>query len=131
MGLSSGSPFSWGIAVIATSTKEAHMSDTLKVLDLNHEQGIRTELHEEDGKVVFKKTYDAQPFLEAAAEIRAQTAGERWGDVGRHVGFIPMAELGQMMRRDGSFDKKEVRKWLQKNPAFVTFEKYLKTQRKD
>lgn len=106
------------------------MSDTLKVVDLNPQQGIRTELHEEDGKVVFKKTYDAQPFLEEAAELRALTRGERWGDVGRHVGYIPMAELGHMMRRDGSFDKAEVRKFLQKNPAFVTFEKYLKTERK-
>lgn len=102
------------------------MSDTLKVLDINREQGIRTELHEEDGKVVFKKTYDAEPFLEEAAELRSVTRGERWGETGRHVGFIPMAELGQMMRRDGSFDKAEVRKWLQSNPAFVTFERYLK-----
>lgn len=105
--------------------------ESRKIVDINSEQGIRTEVHEEDGKVVFVKQYDAQPFLEEAAELRAQTRGERWGDVGRHVGFIPMAELGQMMRRDGSFDKKEVRKWLQKNPAFVTFEKYLKEQRKD
>lgn len=100
--------------------------DTLKVLDLNPEQGIRSELHEEDGKLVFKKTYDAEPFLEAAAELRAQTRGQSWGDMGRHVGFIPMAELGHMMRRDGSFDKKEVRKWLQTNPHFVSFEKYLR-----
>lgn len=106
------------------------MSDTLKILDVNREQGIRTELHEEDGKLVFKKTYDAEPFLEEAAELRALTRGERWGDVGRHVGFIPMAELGQMMRRDGSFDKAEVRKFLHKNPAFVTFEKYLQTGRR-
>lgn len=102
------------------------MSDTLKLLDLNQAQGIRTEVHEEDGKVIFKKTYDAEPFLEEAAEMRAATRGERWGDMGRHVGFIPMAELATLMRRDGSFDKAEVRKWLQKNPAFVTFEKYLK-----
>lgn len=106
------------------------MSDTLKVLDINREQGIRTEVHEEDGKLVFKKTYDAEPFLEEAAELRAVTRGERWGEVGRHVGYIPMAVLGQMMRQDGSFDKKAVRKWLQKNPAFVTFEKYLKETRK-
>lgn len=102
------------------------MTDTLKVLDLNPEQGIRSELHEEDGKLVFKKTYDAEPFLDAAAELRAQTRGQSWGEMGRHVGFIPMAELGHMMRRDGSFDKKAVRQWLQQNPALVTFEKYLK-----
>lgn len=100
--------------------------ETRKIVDLNREQGIRTEVHEEDGKVVFVKRYDAEPFLQEAAELRAQTRGERWGEVGRHVGFIPMAELATMMRRDGSFDKAEVRKWLQSNPAFVTFERYLK-----
>lgn len=105
-------------------------TDSLQILDINREQGIRTEVHEEDGKVHFVKTYDAEPFLKLAAEARALSAGERWGELGRHVGYIPMAELGQMMRRDGQFDKKEVRKFLHKNPAFVTFEKYLKEQRK-
>jgi hypothetical protein len=100
--------------------------ETRKIVDLNPEQGIRTEVHVEDGKTVFVKTYDAEPFLEEAAELRAQTRGDRWGETGKHVGFIPMAELATMMRRDGSFDKAEVRKWLQANPAFVTFERYLK-----
>jgi hypothetical protein len=102
------------------------MSDTLKILDLNREQGIRTEVHEEDGRVVFKKTYDAEPFVEIAHELRAQTEGNRWNEHGTHVGFIPMAELGQMLRQDGEFDKKRVREWLQRNPAFVTFSKYLR-----
>lgn len=99
---------------------------TVKITDINREQGIYTQVHEEDGKVVIQKTYDAEPFLKDAAELRAITRGERWGEMGRHVGFIPMAELATMMRHDGSFDKKAVRAWLQKNPAFVTFEKYLK-----
>jgi hypothetical protein len=105
------------------------MSDTLKILDLNREQGIRTEVHEEDGKVVIQKTYDAEPFLEAAKEIRAQTSGDRWG-FGKHVGFIPMAELATMFRQDGGFDMKRAHAFLKKNPAFVTFEKYLKDNRK-
>ncbi len=105
-------------------------TESLQILDINQAQGIRTEVHEEDGKVHFVKTYDADPYLKYAAEARAMTAGQNWGPMGRHVGVIPMAELGQMMRRDGQFDKKEVRKFLRKNPAFVTFEKYLKEQRK-
>jgi hypothetical protein len=100
--------------------------ETRKIVDLNPEQGIRTEVHVEDGKTVFVKSYDAEPFLEEAAELRARTSGERWGEMGRHVGFIPMAELANFMRRDGSFDKAEIRKWLKANPKFVTFEKYLK-----
>ena len=100
--------------------------ETRKIVDVNVEQGIRTELHVEDGKTVFVKSYDAEPFIEEAAELRAITRGQSWGDVGRHVGYIPMAELAAFMRRDGSFDKAQIRKWLKANPKFVTFEKYLK-----
>jgi hypothetical protein len=106
------------------------MSNSLKLVDINAQQGIRTELHEEDGKVVLKKTYDAEPFLEHAAEMRAQTRGDNWGPYGRKVGTIPMAELAKMMRHSADLSsaefKKEVRTWLQTNPAFVTFDKYLK-----
>lgn len=102
------------------------MGDTLKILDLNRAQGIRTEVHEEDGKVINVKTYDAEPFLEIAHEMRIETQGQRWNPLGTHVGFIPMAELGKFMRQDGGFDKRRLREWLKKNPKFVTFEKYLK-----
>lgn len=98
--------------------------------EFDKELGIRTRVHETETKTVIEKTYDAEPMLEAAAELRAQTRGESWGDVGRHVGYIPMAELATMMRQDGTLDKKRVREFLQKNPAFVTFEKFLKDNRK-
>jgi hypothetical protein len=94
------------------------------------ELGIRTRVHETETKTVIEKQYEAEPFLEVAAEARAITRGESWGEVGRHVGFIPMAELATMMRQDGTLDKKRVREFLQKNPKFVTFEKFLKDQRK-
>ena len=94
------------------------------------ELGIRTRVHETETKTVIEKVYDAEPLLEAAAEARAHTRDQRWGEVGRHVGFIPMAELATMMRQDGTLDKKRVREFLQKNPAFVTFEKFLKDNRK-
>jgi hypothetical protein len=106
------------------------MSETLKLVDINAQMGIRSELHEEDGKVVIKKTYDAEPFLEHAAELRAVTRGDNWGPYGRKVGTIPMAELAKMMRNSGDMSsaefKKEVRTWLQQRPAFVTFDKFLK-----
>ena len=87
--------------------------------------GIKTTLHELDGKTVYQKTYDAQPFLDAAAEQRALTRGDRWGE-GRHVGFIPPAELATMMRRDGTIRPESVVAWLKANKAMVTFEKFLK-----
>ncbi len=87
--------------------------------------GITTKVHDTEGRITIEKQYDSQPFVETAAEARAQTAGERWGEM-RHVGFIPMAELATMMRQDGTIDQKRVLAWLKANPAMVTFEKVLK-----
>lgn len=110
------------------TTPEDHM--TVKVDQYDPQLGIRTRVHEVESKVAIEKVYDAEPMLEAAKEMRAVTAGDRWDDMGTHVGFIPMAELATMMRQDGGFDVKRVREFLQRNPAFVTFEKYLKDNRK-
>lgn len=87
--------------------------------------GIKTVVHETETKTAIEKVYDAEPFLEVAKEMRAHTAGERWGEI-RHIGFIPMAEMGKMMRQDGGFDKRRVLKYLKANPALCTFEKFLK-----
>ena len=87
--------------------------------------GITTTVHDLDGRTVIQKTYDAKPFLDIAAERRAATDGEKWGDM-RHVGFIPMAELATMMRQDGGIDQKRVIAWLRANPNLATFNKVLK-----
>lgn len=100
----------------------------MSIVYTEHDQqtGITSKVHDLDsGKVVIEKQYDARPFVDMAAEARASTAGERWGDM-RHVGFIPMAELATMMRQDGTIDKKRCIEWLKKNPALVTFERLLK-----
>jgi hypothetical protein len=65
-------------------------------------------------------------MVDLAAEMRGERQGERWSEYGTHVGFIPMSELGTMMRQDGGFDKARIREWLQRNPAFVSFDKYLR-----
>jgi hypothetical protein len=94
--------------------------------ETDKQTGITSKVHELDsGKVVIEKQYDVEPFLQTAAEIRAETEGERWGEM-RHVGFIPMAELATMMRQDGTIDQKRCIEFLKKNPAFVTFSKVLK-----
>lgn len=87
--------------------------------------GIKTVVHETETKTAIEKVYDAEPFLETAQNMRSATAGERWGET-RHVGFIPMAELGKMMRQDGGFDRGRVLKYIKANPALCTFEKFLK-----
>lgn len=95
--------------------------------DHDAQTGITTTVHyiEDSGKVAIQKTYDAQPLLDACAEARAETEGQRWGDM-RHIGTIPMAELATMMRQDGTIDKKRCVAFLKQNPAFVTFSKVLK-----
>lgn len=93
--------------------------------DYDAQTGIKTVVHETETHTAIEKVYDAQPFLETAKAMRAHTAGQRWGDV-RHVGFIPMAELGKMMRQDGGFDRKRVLEFLKKNANLCTFEKFLK-----
>ena len=95
--------------------------------DFDAQTGIKTTVHylEDAGRTVIQKTYDAQPLVDACAEARAVTEGERWGDM-RHIGTIPMAELATMMRQDGTIDKKRCIEFLKKNPAFVTFNKALR-----
>lgn len=99
---------------------------SIKIDSYDPQLGIRTRVHETETKVVIEKQYDAQPLVDAAAEMRNTRAGDRWDSMGTHVGFIPMAELATMMRQDGGFDIARVREYLQRNPAFVTFDKYLK-----
>ena len=96
-----------------------------KIVEHDAVTGITSTTHYLDGRVVFQKTYDAQPFLDAASEMRAATDGESWGEM-RHVGFIPMAELGKMMRQDGGIDQKRVISFLRANPLLATFSRVLK-----
>lgn len=95
--------------------------------DYDAQTGITTTVHYVDdaNRVAIQKTYDAQPLVDACAEARAQTDGQRWGDM-RHIGTIPMAELATMLRQDGSLDQKRCIEWLKRNPALVTFNKFLK-----
>mgnify|MGYP001019295513 CR=1 FL=1 len=93
--------------------------------DHDNQTGITTIVHETETKVAIEKKYDAAPLLEVAKEMRATTDGQRWGEF-RHVGFIPMAELGNMLRQDGRIDQKRAIEWLKANPALCTFEKLLK-----
>jgi len=97
----------------------------LKLQTADADLGIVTTLHVTENKVAIQKTYDAEPFLDAAAQMRAESSGQRWGDA-RHIGFIPMAELAQFFRQDGGFDRKRCLEWIRKNPRFCTFERALK-----
>lgn len=95
--------------------------------ETNNETGIITKLHDVGGKhKIVEKTYDAQPILDYAAEQRAITDGEKWGDM-RKIGVIPMAEYAKMISGDRQAAKEQLNAFLKKNPKFVTFNKFLKT----
>lgn len=93
--------------------------------EFDAETGVTTTVHDLGDKVVFQKTYDAEPFKVAAAAMRDATEGEKWGEM-RHVGFIPNAELATMLRQDGTIDQKRVMAFLKANPALCTFSRALK-----
>lgn len=92
-----------------------------------NEYGIHKQVILEGDQAVTKLTYDAQPMLEHAANLRSLTAGDRWGN-GHFVGIVPMAEV---VRINNTYQGAEERKrqmvlWLKANPKLVTFEKFLK-----
>ena len=89
--------------------------------------GVRKEVTLEDNQAVTKLTYDAEPMLEQAHAERVQTAGQRWGEM-RKVGVIPMAVLNEINTRvQGASERQaEIFLWLKRNPAMVTFDKFLK-----
>ena len=96
-----------------------------KFTEFDPQTGVKTTVHDLGDKIVFEKEYDAQPFLERAADMRAATEGESWGEM-RHIGFIPNAVLGTMLRQDGGIDQKRLVAWLKANPKMATFSKALK-----
>ena len=91
-----------------------------------HAYGIHRQVTFEGDQAVTKLTYDAQPFLEQAHAERIVSAGERWGD-GRKVGTIPMAVYAEILKIKGNKERqKYALDWLRANPAFVSFDKFLK-----
>lgn len=101
------------------------MTTPFKLTEFDAWTGIQTTVHRVEGKVVIQKTEDVEPLLRAAAEERAHTQGQSWGEM-RKVGSVPMSVVAKFMRQDGGFDSKRCLEWLKQNPAFVCFDKVLK-----
>ena len=93
-----------------------------------HAYGVHKQVTFEGDQVVTKLTYDAEPLLEAAKAERIATAGNRWGEgVGTKVGTMPMAVYTEFMKVQSAEERQKfILKWLRENPAFVTFDKFLK-----
>ena len=93
-----------------------------------HAYGVHKQVTFEGDQAITKLTYDAQPFLERAHAERIHTDGDRWKEgVGTKVGTMPMAVYAQMLQIKGSEERQKFAlNWLKANPAFVTFNKFLK-----
>ena len=88
--------------------------------------GVRTRFVYQGDEVVKHTSQDVQSILEFAQAKRNATAGERWGEM-RHVGIIPMHVYAELLAiTDQNERTKKLREYIQANPAFVTFDKYLK-----
>ena len=101
--------------------------DELHIAESANEYGISKDMRIEDGNLVTRHTYDAQPMLEAAAHARTMSDGRRWGD-GQFVGIIPFAELTRINETHSGAEarKHAILSWLRDNPKLVTFDKFLK-----
>lgn len=90
--------------------------------------GNHTQVIVEGDQLIRKTTFDAEPLLRQAHAERVATEGQRWGEgVGTKVGSIPMAVYAQFLSLPSEERQKYLLNWLRENPAFVTFDKFLKT----
>lgn len=87
--------------------------------------GVSRELKIEDDRLIVKQTMDVEPLLEAAAEERAVTSGQRWGEM-RKVGTVPAHVYGQALTMPTHERQKFLLNWLRENSKFVTFDRFLK-----
>lgn len=90
--------------------------------------GIHRQIVLEGDQAVTRLTYDAEPLLEEAHARRVASAGDRWGEGHTHVGFVPLAVMAHINETyQGSEERKiQMFLWLKRNPALVTFDKFLK-----
>lgn len=88
--------------------------------------GVHTRLIYQGDEVVKHTSQDVSGILEFTKAKRNHTAGERWGEM-RHVGTIPMHIYAELLAiPDQNERKKKLKEYLVQNPAFVTFDAYLK-----
>ena len=88
--------------------------------------GVRTIYHFENEQVVVQKQYDAEPYLQRAAQMRERNAGKPWGE-GLEVGVLPPWELSKIQALPGPQEReKAMRLFFRENPAFLAYDAFLK-----
>ena len=100
--------------------------DPFEVVESADPYGVQRKITIEGDQIITRLLYDAEPLLESAAEDRAATQGQKWGEM-RKIGTIPMAVYCKyLVIKDVAERRKLLLDWLRANPAFVTFDKFLK-----
>lgn len=88
--------------------------------------GTRTQLHFEGDSLIVQKSFDGTALAEQCKAINNATSGQKWGEM-RHVGTLPMAVYGKALCiKDNRERIKFIKGWLQQNPHFITFDRYMK-----
>lgn len=101
-------------------------SETTRIDEGTDAYGINTQISFEGDQMVVKKSFDGQALADHCKAINNATAGQRWGEM-RHVGTLPMAIYGKAIAiKDNKARIKFIRNWLQQNPHFITFDRYMK-----
>ena len=93
---------------------------------IDPDTGIRTQIHFEGDQVVVQKTYDAEPYLNRVAEMRARNDGKRWGE-GKEVGVLPPWENQKIaLIRDDAERERAMKTFFRANPAFLAYDAFIK-----
>ena len=93
---------------------------------IDPDTGIRTQIHFEGDQVVIKKTYDAEPYLQRVAEMRARNDGKRWGD-GKEVGVLPPWAHNEIsLIRDDAERERAMKLFFRENQAFLAYDAFIK-----
>lgn len=88
--------------------------------------GTRTQIKFEGESLIVQKSFDGQALADHCKAINNATAGQRWGEM-RHVGTLPMAIYGKALAiKENKARTQFIRNWLQQNPHFITFDRYMK-----
>ena len=83
--------------------------------------GVRKTVHFDGDQVVSEFSYDAEPIIEQCKEERVVSAGER------KIGALPPTVLAQAFAIPSVDERKKfILNYLRANPAFVSFDKFLK-----
>lgn len=91
-----------------------------------NEVGVRTVLSFEGDQLIVTKSWDGKGAAEQCKAERLATSGERWGEM-RKVGYIGPIEYARLCQiKDNKERIKAMRLYLQANPDFITFDRYMK-----